>query len=253
MTRPIALITGASAGIGAELARECARGGFDVILTARRADRLSRLADELGPTTRVIVEDLADPAGPSRLVSAAGGVDLLVNNAGFGAAGRFAQLDCDRQLAILQVNVAALTALARLVLPGMLAQGRGRILNVASVVAFQPGPGLAVYSASKAYVLSLSEAMSAELAGTGVTVTCLCPGSTTSEFSEVAGMGGRTMPFTLSAAEVARAGFVAVMAGRRLVVTGATNKAIPLATRLLPRGVLLGLVRRALMGRLPPG
>ena len=246
-----ALITGASSGIGADLAREFVRGGHAVILAARRRDRLDALAAELGPAARVIVADLADPATPARLLAEAGPVDVLVNNAGFGAGGAFAALDMARQMDMIQVNISALTALTREVLPGMLARRRGRILNVASVVAFQPGPGLAVYCASKAYVLSLSEALAAELQGSGVTVTCLCPGSTESEFAQAAGMAGRgPMRFTMSAAAVAREGYAATISGRRLVVTGGVNKFATLLTRLAPRAVVLGVARKAIAGSL---
>jgi uncharacterized protein len=247
--RKVALITGASSGIGVDLAREFARGGHDVILVARRREKLEALAGELGAAARVIVADLADPAAPARLLEEAGPIDVLVNNAGFGAGGTVADLDLGRQMDILQVNIAALTALTRLALPGMIARGGGRVLNVASVVAFMPGPGLAVYSASKAYVLALSEALHTELRGTGVTVTCLCPGSTESEFAAVAGMGGRGIrPFTMTSAEVARQGYAATMAGRRLVVTGGINKFISLLVRLVPRGLVLDIARKAIGG-----
>lgn len=243
--RKVALVTGASSGIGVDLAREFARGGHEVILTARRQGRLEALAAELGGTARVIVADLADPAAPARLLDEAGPIDVLVNNAGFGAGGQFANLPLARQMEIVQVNIAALTALTRLALPGMIARGAGRVLNVASIVAFQPGPGLAVYSASKAYVLSLSEALEAELRGTGVTVTCLCPGSTESEFAATAGRVGRGK-FTKTAAEVARQGYAATMAGRRLIVTGRINKFASLIVRFAPRAMVLDLARKAL-------
>jgi short-subunit dehydrogenase len=248
-SRPVALITGASAGIGTELARCFAAGGHDVILVARRRDRLDALAAELGAPARVLVADLADPAAPERLLAATGPVDVLVNNAGFGAAGRFARLPLERQLGIVQVNVAALTALIGQYLPAMLARGRGRILNVASTVAFQPAPGLAVYGASKAYVLSLSEALHAELAPSGVTVTCLCPGATATEFADVAGFGGsRLFRGAMPAAEVARQGYAATMAGRRLIVTGTMNRMSSFGVRLLPRAAVLWMARKLLLG-----
>ncbi|HEY2133244.1 MAG TPA: SDR family oxidoreductase [Acetobacteraceae bacterium] len=245
--RKVALVTGASSGIGVDLAWEFARGGHDMILTARRRGRLEALAAELGGTTRVIVADLADPAAPARLLDEAGPIDVLVNNAGFGAGGQFATLPLERQMEIVRVNIAALTALTRLALPGMIARGAGRVLNVASIVAFQPGPGLAVYSASKAYVLSLSEALEAELRGTGVTVTCLCPGSTESEFAATAGIGGRRKTqFTMTSAEVARQGYAATMAGQRLIVTGRINKFASLMVRFAPRAMVLDIARKAL-------
>jgi short-subunit dehydrogenase len=197
----------------------------------------------------VTVADLADPTAPARLFAEVGPVEMLVNNAGFGAGGRFAALPLDRQLALLQVNVTALTELTHRFLAPMRAAGRGRVLNVASVVAFQPAPGLAVYGASKAFVLSLSEALWSELEGSGVTVTCLCPGTTVTEFFEVAGMGD-TRPFNrgMRAAEVAAIGYRATMAGRRLAVAGASNRLITGLVRFVPRGLVLRMGRRMLLG-----
>ena len=247
------LVTGASAGIGAELARLFAARGAEVILVARRAERLAALAAELGPRARVIVADLADPAAPARLFAETGGIDVLVNNAGFGAAGRVAEIACERQLDMIQVNVAALTALTRLYLPAMLARRGGRVLNVASTAAFQPGPGLAVYCATKAYVLSFSEALHAELAGTGVTVTCLCPGATATEFAEVADFNSPGLfRGAMSAAEVARQGYAATLQGKRLIVTGAENKARAFGVRFAPRGLVLSVARRLLLGDTNP-
>jgi short-subunit dehydrogenase len=245
--RKTALITGASSGIGADLARAFARGGFEVILTGRRHDRLAALAAELGPRARVLTGDLADPAEPARLHRETGEVDVLVNNAGFGLAGRFDMLDAARQLRMVQVNVAALTALCRLYLPGMVARRSGRILNVASTAAFQPGPGMAVYCACKAYVLSFSEALHAELEGTGVTVTTLCPGATATEFAEVANLSGsRLFRKAMRAADVATEGYAATMAGRRLVVTGGMNRFGTAAVRFAPRGLVLRIARQVL-------
>ncbi|MCW3473472.1 SDR family NAD(P)-dependent oxidoreductase [Limobrevibacterium gyesilva] len=247
--RPVALVTGASSGIGAELARAFVRGRHDVVLVARRRDRLEALAATLGGHARVLAEDLADPGAPARLLAETGPVDVLVNNAGFGALGRFVELPLERQLGIVQVNVVALTALTRLYLPPMVARGHGRVLNVASTAAFQPGPGLAVYGATKAFVLSLSEALHAELEGTGVTVTCLCPGATESEFAATAGMGdSRLFRHAMSAAEVARQGFAATMAGRRLVVTGTLNQMSAMGVRFAPRGLALNIARKLLLG-----
>ncbi len=243
------LITGASAGIGTELARLFAARGDDVILVARRLDRLEALAARLGPRVRAIAADLEDPTAPATLFGQTGPVDVLVNNAGFGAGGRVAGIELARQLGMVAVNIAALTALTRLHLPAMLERRGGRILNVASTAAFQPAPGLAVYSATKAYVLSFSEALHAELQGTGVTVTCLCPGATDTEFAEVAGFKNpRFMRGAMSAAEVARQAFAATNAGQRLIVTGAENKARAFGVRFAPRGLVLAIARKMLLG-----
>jgi short-subunit dehydrogenase len=262
--RPVALVTGASAGIGRELARRFAAGGHDLVLTARRADELRALADELsaehGVAVRAVPADLSDPVAPRTLfdeVAAAGlAVDVLVNNAGFGMYGPFAEADPDRLLAMVQVNVAALTHLTRLFLPGMVARGRGRVLNVASTAAFQPGPLMAAYYASKAYVLSLSEALAFELRGAGVTVTCLCPGPTRTEFAAAAVVGGSRLfdsPYVMDAAPVAEAGYRAAMRGRRVVVPGLLNRLGAFATRFVPRPLLMRVVHRIQDRRADPG
>jgi len=251
--RPLALITGASSGIGAALARRFAAGGHDLVLSARREDRLATLAAALaadGARTTVLPADLAAADGPSRLVAAMAerslAPDVLVNNAGFGQRGDFAQAALARQLAMLQLNVAALTELAGLLLPGMLARRRGRILNVASTAAFQPGPRMAVYYASKAYVLNFSEALAYELRGSGVTVTALCPGPTVTEFAAAADMDD-TLLFSLmpaSAERVAKVGYRATMAGRpRAFVTLKDALGAGFA-RLAPHALLLPLVSR---------
>lgn len=252
--RPVALVTGASAGIGKELARRFARGGHDLVLTARRADELRALADELRPAgvaAHVFPADLSDPATPRRLfdeIATAGlTIDVLVNNAGVGVYGPFADASPDRLLAMLRVNVLALTELARLFLPGMVSRGRGRVLNVASTAAFQPGPLMAGYYATKAYVLSLSEALAHELRGTGVTVTCLCPGPTRTEFGAAAAMDGSRLfdsPNVMDAAPVADAGYRATMRGRRVVIPGLWNRLGAFATRFVPRSLLMRVVER---------
>jgi short-subunit dehydrogenase len=247
--RPVALITGASSGIGAELARCFAQGGYDVVLTARRRDRLEALAAELAPHARVLEADLSDPDAPVRLYATTGPVDVLVNNAGLGALGRFATIPLGREMEMLRVNITALTELARLYVPPMVARGRGRVLNVASTAAFQPGPGMAVYGATKAYVLSLSEAMCAELAGSGVTVTCLCPGPTETEFAAAAGMEkSRMFRRAMPASQVAQLGFAATMAGRRLAIPGVMNRMSATMVRLAPRGLVLRIARKLLLG-----
>src|SRR3954465_2902869 len=206
--RPVALVTGASAGIGRELAKILAREGHDLLLVARREPDLTPLAAELkeqyDADSRVITADLAKPRAAQTLVKELGPtttVDVLVNNAGFGGHGAFWERERDADLRQIAVNVTALTDLTRLLLPGMVERHRGRILNVASTAAFQPGPLMAVYYATKAYVLSFSQALAEELSGTGVTVTTLCPGVTETEFQQVAGAEGlrlNTGPLAMS-------------------------------------------------------
>jgi short-subunit dehydrogenase len=249
-SRPVALVTGASAGIGREIARDLA-ADHDLILVARRESDLRSLAAELAPATcHVFPVDLADPAAPralSETVASAGlTVDVLVNNAGFGDLGPFAEADLSKLLRMIQVNVTALTELTGLFLPGMRARGRGRILNVGSVAGFQPGPYMAVYYATKAFVNSLSEALWSELRGSGVTVTCLAPGPTRSEFAAAAGFASE-VPFSvgsgLEARPVAQAGVRAMRSGRRMVVTGWRNRLLVFAERFAPRGVVLAAVK----------
>lgn len=252
MTRPLALVTGASAGIGKEIARALARD-HDLVLSARRADELNALAAELRPLgadCRVVVADLADPAGPGVLLAAveAGGrpPDVLVNNAGFGDLGPFAAADLPKLVRMIRVNVTVLTELTHHVVAGMKARGRGRVLNVGSVAGFQPGPLMAVYYGTKAYVNSLSQALANELAGTGVTVTCLCPGPTDTEFAAAAGMQ-HTKVFSvgrrMTARAVAEAGVAGMRRGAVLVVPGARNKLLIALQRLAPRSVVVRVVR----------
>ena len=209
--RPVALITGASAGLGVEFARQLAKRGSRLVLAARREDRLEALAAELG-NARAVATDLAEPGSTGRLmadIEAAGEhVELLVNNAGFGLKGRFAGLDAARQRQMIDLNIGALTDLCRAVAPGMIERKAGGILNVASTAAFQPGPGMAVYFATKAYVLSFTEALHEELKPHGIHVTALCPGPTRTEFGAVAGFGdnGAFDRYSADAASVVRAG-----------------------------------------------
>jgi uncharacterized protein len=243
-----ALVTGASSGLGAEYAKLFAADKHDLVLVARRRDRLEALARELearyGVRAHVIAADLAAPTGVTDVVDGASGlgvqVDFLVNNAGFGASGRFADSDPARQLEMVQVNVAALVRLTRAFLPGMIARGRGRVLNIGSTAGFVPGPFMAVYYASKAFVNSFTEALGYELRGTGVTATLSCPGATDTEFAAVAG-SRRSLLFRLGAAEagrVAREGYRAMMRGRPLVVHGFKNKLTIQSLRLSPRGAI---------------
>jgi uncharacterized protein len=248
--RPVALVTGGSAGIGAELARELARHGHDLILAARSVRPMEALAGELqasGATTTVIPIDLGKPGAAAILAHdiASRGliVDVLVNNAGLGALGRFDRIDPARTGEILQVNIVALTELTRLLLPGMIARRRGRIMLVASVAAFQPGPQMAVYFASKAYVLSLGEALAHELRGSGVSVTVLCPGATATNFFRVAGADNTLIAHRLRrmmpAAGVARLGYRALSGGRPVMVTGLSNRLLALLGRFTPHWVSL--------------
>ncbi len=253
-SRPVALVTGASAGIGRELAKVLAREGHDLVLVARRQAELDELAaalkDQYGANAQVVPADLAEPDAAAKVLAELGPdarIDVLVNNAGFGGHGAFAERDRDADLRMVAVNVTALTDLTKLVLPGMVARGRGRVLNVASTAAFQPGPFMAVYYATKSYVLSLSEALAEELSGTGVTVTCLCPGVTDTEFHAVAGTDAQPLtqgPLSMSAAAVAEAGYRAMTRGKRLEVPGLHNKFGAASIRIAPRGVVLKVVRR---------
>jgi len=250
--RQTALITGASSGLGVDFARLFANDGWDVVLTARSEAKLRELAASLkGVTATVIVADLADPAAPRRIVDELRAksirVDALVNNAGLGAAGPFAETDPRKELESMQVNVVALTVLTKLLLPDMIARRSGRILNVASTAAFQPGPLMAVYYATKAYVLSFSEAIAEELRSSGVTVTALCPGPTETGFAAAANMTD-TRLFTMRkpavSAEVARSGYEAMKSGRRVVITGLRNKIMAQSVRFAPRRLVNTIVRK---------
>jgi uncharacterized protein len=254
-TRPVALVTGASRGIGLELARLCAKGGHDLVLTSRNEGKLQELAKYLGGMYRVRVEviaaDLSVPTAPGAImarVSELGlGVDVLINNAGFGHWGLFGRADTQRILDMLQVNVVALTHLTRLALPRMVSQRRGRILNVASTAAFAPGPLMAEYYATKAYVLSFSQAIGYELRGTGVTVTALCPGPTRTGFADQAGLTGTNLfalPNVMAVEPVAAAGYRAMMRGKSVVVTGAMNKILVFTARIIPRWLALAITRK---------
>jgi short-subunit dehydrogenase len=242
------LITGASSGIGRELARLYAADGARLVLVARSQDRLRELAGELaakyGAEAQVVPADLSRPASPGELVEALAQrhieVDVLVNNAGFGAHGSIAELGADRQVEMIDVNVAALTQLTALLLPGMLERRRGAILNVASTAAFQPGPNQAAYCATKAYVLSFTEALAEEVRGSGVRVSCLAPGATDTGFASQAGMAGTRLfrRGVMDAARVARAGHDGLRQGKTLVVPGMRNRILAFAVRLSPRALV---------------
>jgi short-subunit dehydrogenase len=252
--RPVALVTGASMGLGAEFARLLASEGYDLVLTARNADRLAMLQKELenlhGITAHVLIADLTDPRAPQALhdhVRKAGiGVDVLVNNAGFGMYGKFHESDLQTELDMVQVNIIALMHLTKLSARDMVARRSGRIVNVASTAAFQAGPLQAVYYASKAFVLSFSEAIGNELKGTGVTVTALCPGPTPTGFQERANVGrlrGLRLLMRVSPEAVVRAGYRGMKRGRPVVVPGALNQFLVFMIRLSPRRLVTHVVR----------
>jgi short-subunit dehydrogenase len=238
----IALVTGASAGLGAEFARQLAKRGQSLVLAARRGKRIEALAAELG-NARAVATDLAKPGAAARLIedieSAGDHVDTLVNNAGFGLWGRFTRLDAARQREMIDLNCGTLTELCRLAAPAMVERGKGGILNVASTAAFQPGPGMAVYFATKAYVLSFTEALHEELKRYGVKVSALCPGPTRTEFGEVAGFGGFGAfdRLSMDSAAVVRAGLKGLERNRAVVIPGLLNKVGAHSTRLAPRPI----------------
>jgi short-subunit dehydrogenase len=253
--RPLAIITGASSGIGRDFAELYARDGHDLLLVARRRDALESLArtlrDRHGVACDAFPADLSKRLDREHLAARIRSVDervtALVNNAGIGTHGYFHETDIERELEIIDVNIAALTHLTKMVLPGMLARSAGHIVNVSSVAAFQPGPLMAVYYASKAYVQSFSEALAEEVVGTGVTVTALCPGPTTTDFHAQAGIQSdapNVGPPRMTSREVAEAGYRGANRGQRVVVTGLRNKVVVLANRLLSRRRMTRLVRR---------
>jgi uncharacterized protein len=256
------VVTGASAGIGAELSRELARRGHGLTLVARRRKRLDELARELRKDhgVEVVIEtcDLADSADRARLITALQAserpIAAICNNAGYGTVGTFAELDLEREVGEVRLNVEALVELTGAFLPEMVERGEGAILNVASTASFQPLPGMAVYAATKAFVRSFSEAVHAELSGTGVSVTTLCPGFTETEFAEVAGAGSfeAKMPgfLVLNAADVAREAVEGMESGARSVVPGYLHKAHQLSSRFIPNTLLLPIAKRVTEDRL---
>jgi short-subunit dehydrogenase len=252
-----ALVTGASSGIGVELARELARRGHGVTLVARRADRLKDLAVELealGVRVEVIPTDLAEPTERAALVEKVGDlgmqVDILVNNAGLSTFGAIRDADPTAELNMVEVDVAAVVDLCTRLLPGMVRRHRGALLNVASTAAFQPLPGQAGYAASKAFVLSYTRSLVGELHGTGVTATLLCPGPVRTGFAEAAGIdpavADRSMPSFMwkRADEVAAAGIDAMAAGHALVIPGAANRSVAMAAGLAPKGLLVRVLSK---------
>lgn len=252
-SRGVALITGASTGIGLDLARLMAPD-FDLIITARNQPKLEQIAQELhskhGSHVHVIPADLADAKAPQTIFDEVGRrglrVDALINNAGFGAYGEFKDIPWRSEADMVQVNITALTHLTRLFIAGMLERRHGRIMNVASTAGFQPGPLMAVYYATKAYVISFSEAIANELKGSGITVTCLAPGPTATEFAARADMENLLLfkMGRMSSIDVARTGYRAMMSGKTLAIPGVRNWVMAEAVRFSPRKLVTALARR---------
>jgi hypothetical protein len=251
---PTAIITGASTGIGRELAYECARDGYDTVLVARSEAQLQSIAADIrkktSRTVHVVAKDLSNPSSPREIFEEVSSlnldVEVLINNAGFGLLGHFFELSEAEQMDMLQVNVVALTHLCRLFLPRFVKRRRGRILNVASTAAFQPGPLMAVYYATKSYVVSFSEALHNEAADHGVAVTVLCPGPTATEFVKRAGMTNTKLfkGAAMSAEAVARIGYQAMKRGRPMVIAGRLNALMAFLTRFAPIQFAAGMARK---------
>lgn len=250
-----ALITGASAGIGYELAKLFAEGGYNLVLIARREDKLRTLAEELeqtqGISVHILSKDLTDKQAPQHIFETVQEqnihVDVLVNNAGFGVHGLFAETEWQEEQDMITVNMTALTQLTKLFLPAMVEKKQGKIMNIASTAAFQPGPVMAIYFASKAYVLSFSEALANELIGTGVTVTALCPGPTRTEFQMRAKIEKSRLfrsGNVMDVQTVARTGYRGLMSGKTVVIPGIQNKVMVQLQRLTPRKLITKVVRK---------
>ena len=239
------LVTGASSGIGLEISRLLAKD-YDLVLAARSADKLEQLATELG-NARVVAVDLIDPDASRKLIAEVPAVDVLVNNAGFAEYGPFAEANEQKLEDMIELNVTALTRLTRAYLPGMLERGSGKIMNVASTASFQPGPLMAVYYATKAYVLSFSEALAEETRGSGVTVTALCPGPTTTNFQATANMEKSRLVndrMLAKADDVAKYGVKAMNKGDVVAVPGVMNKMMAMSVRFSPRPLVRRLVHK---------
>ena len=254
--RPTALVTGGSGGIGLELAKVLARNGFDLVLVARKRDTLEAAAGQLegkfDVRAHVFAADLRRREAPQEIFEFLQNenipIEALINNAGFGLGGEFSETAVERELEMIQVNIVALTHLTKLFLAPMIKRKSGRVLNVASTAAFQPGPLMAVYYATKAYVLSFSEALSEELRNSNVTVTALCPGPTDTDFADTAEMGESRLFNTFGiadAADVAKYGYDAMMSGKRLAIPGIKNKILAQANRLAPRSLSAKIARIA--------
>lgn len=254
--RRTALVTGGSGGIGLEIAKELARKGFDITLVARRRDTLEAAAGQLegkfGIKAHVFAADLRRADAPEQIFDFLHNenvpIEILVNNAGFGLGGEFSETELTRELEMIQVNIGALTHLTKLFLPPMIRNRSGRVLNVASTAAFQPGPLMAVYFATKAYVLSFSQALAEELRNTGVTVTALCPGPTQTDFAKAAQMTNSRLFNSFGVADaddVARYGVGAMLRGKRLAIPGIRNKVLAQANRIAPRALSARIARLA--------
>ena len=246
MAQGTALVTGASSGIGADFAHQLAAEGLDVVLVARRADRLEQQRAEIESRYKVrcttLAKDLSQPGAAAAVFAETEAkgmtIDWLINNAGFGTNGRFTELPLEREIEEINLNITALVALARLYLPGMVARGRGYVVNLGSVGSFVPTPYMAVYSATKAFILSFSEAISAEVSGKGVKVLALCPGATKTEFQQVAGVSENVPEFTYMTSEaVVRQAIAAVKSGKRTLVPGWMNKIMIGSMRVTPRSL----------------
>ncbi len=251
----IALVTGASSGIGRELVKVLARNGHDIVITARNADALEALAGvvegKYGVKVTVIPLDLSEPGAPQTLLAGVRSqnieIDILINNAGFGLGGPFAETDIDREIDMINLNVTALTHLTKIFLGPMLARRTGRIMNVASTAGFQPGPLMSVYYASKAYVISFSEAIAEELRDTGITVTTFCPGPTATNFAAEAGLENSRlfrMGGVARADGAAEFAYGAMMSGKRIAVPGLRNKIIAQSNRFAPRSLVTRIAKR---------
>jgi short-subunit dehydrogenase len=249
------LVTGASSGIGADIARELAKRGLGLTLVARREDRLRTLADELAATgvrVEVIAADVADPDGRAKMVDtinrAGLDVEVLINNAGYGSGGAFHELSVDSEVAMVRINCEAVVALTHEYLPKMIERGRGAVLNVGSTAGEQPLPRQATYSATKAFVNTFSDALNAETHGTGVTVTSLRPGPVKTEFGDVAGISDELFSapdFTIKSSEdVAKAAVHGLEHGKRTVAPGVAAKFATVGGRVMPRTLLLPILRR---------
>lgn len=253
MTKQAVLITGASSGIGLELAKLFAKRGFNLVLTSSNAQKLELAKKELGNCPGIVItipKDLAQPNAARQLYqqvrNSGFSVDILINNAGFGIYGRFSEQLLERNAELIQLNCTALTQLTHLFLPEMIKNKSGKIMNVASIAGFFPGPLMASYYASKAYVLSFSLALANELEGSGISVTALCPGATSTEFEKTAGAekSGLFKRGTMSARKVAHIGYKGLMKNKKVVIPGIKNKLLVFATRFLLRSIIVKMVRK---------
>jgi uncharacterized protein len=257
MSKQTALVTGASGGIGEDLARELATRQYNLVLVARSAEKLEALGQELrqkyGIESTIIAMDLSTPDAAEHLTRELETrnltIDVLINNAGSGDYGEFWTLEASKTAQMLHLNITTLTMLSRALLPGMVARKRGKIMNVASTAAFMPGPLMSVYYASKNFVLALSEGLSEELAGSGVTVTALCPGPVITGFQTQAAMQDSKLlknpSGLLSSSEVAKQGIAALERGQRVIIPGFMNQILALVPRLVPRAFVPGIVKNA--------